>query len=62
MRELTQEEVDLISGGRSNGGIAGDAILTFSGGFLGFCLTGGNPVGMLVGAELGHSFANAIVR
>lgn len=61
MRELTPQEIELVSGGRSNAGTAGDAILTFSGGLLGFCLSGGNPVGMLVGAEVGHQFANAIV-
>jgi hypothetical protein len=61
VRELTLQEIDEISGGRSAAGIAGDAILTFSGGFLGFCLSGGNPVGLMVGASLGHQFANAVV-
>lgn len=61
MREITRDEIDLVDGGRSDGEIAGDAILTFGGGFLGFCLSGGNPVGMWVGAEVGHIFANAIL-
>ncbi len=61
MRELSIEEINEISGGRSAGGIAGDAILTVSGGLLGFCLSGGNPAGAVLGANLGHAFANAIV-
>jgi len=62
MRELTFDEIQQVDGGmRSAGEITADAILTVSGGFLGFCLSGGNPAGMWIGASVGHAFANAIV-
>lgn len=62
MRTLTLEEASNVEGGYSTrGGIGGDLILTAGGGLLGFLLSGGNPAGALVGAELGHAYAKIII-
>lgn len=62
MRELTVNEVEMVDGGvKSEGGTAGDLILTGSGAFLGFCLSGGNPAGAWLGATVGHAFAMIII-
>lgn len=62
MRELTQAEIEQVSGGyATSGGAAGDLILTGSGALLGFLLTGGNPLGAGLGAHAGHAFARIII-
>lgn len=63
MRELNDFEIEQVDGAgpESRGGTFGDIILTGSGAFLGFCLTGGNPAGALLGATVGHSFALIII-
>lgn len=62
MRALDMNEALQVSGGQTaNQALAADAILTASVALLGFCLSGGNPAGAMVGAEVGHAIAMMII-
>lgn len=53
MRELTLEELDLVSGGISDALLSDIGKGALAGGFAGFAVTGANPMGFLGGAAIG---------
>lgn len=61
MRELSFEEIDLVSGGKSSSDefwndVGAGAL---AGGFAGLYVGGGNPVGFLAGAAAGATLGAA---
>lgn len=57
MQTLSFEDIEQVSGGMIN---ACQAILIGSFALEGFLLSGGNPVGAVVGASAGHWIGDAI--
>jgi len=53
MRELTLEELDQVHGGISDAALGDIGKGALAGGFAGFAVTAGNPLGLLGGAALG---------
>ncbi|RZI58641.1 MAG: hypothetical protein EOP37_15300 [Rubrivivax sp.] len=53
LRELTLEELELVSGGISDALLSDIGKGALAGGFAGFAVTGGTPIGFLGGAALG---------
>lgn len=49
MRDLTQQEVNIVSGGAVSGESQGGLV----GGYIGYIATGGNPLGGLIGGYIG---------
>ncbi|ANH68630.1 Blp family class II bacteriocin [Mitsuaria sp. 7] len=53
LRELTLEEIEIVAGGISDALLSDIGKGALAGGFAGFAVTGGTPVGFLGGAAVG---------
>lgn len=53
MRELTLEEIETVHGGISASALGDIGKGALAGGFAGFAVSGGSPMGFVVGAGIG---------